>query len=123
MKTYLEIQRSRDHSDYVSYWKSANAFFRGNPDGVVRVRGYGNDMFLTKEEFKAEMLAATLSRILCRANIPEPDPGVVSRMKTDRYLIENYLFRRHRHSGCRNLLVTKSLKKRYPQIDNQPWQE
>lgn len=125
MPTYLETQRSMDHSAYVAYWKEAKEYFKHNPDGYIPKWGLLRSMhcyteWLSLAEFKAEMRSALLDRILCRAGTPIICNSETINFQVDRQNIENYLFRRYRHSGCRNLLLTKQLKKRYPHIDNQP---
>ena len=41
-------------------------------------------------------------------------------LRWDAMRINEYVGKRIRHSGCRNLLRTAKMKARYPHIDNQP---
>lgn len=46
-----------------------------------------------------------------------------SDVRVDRNLIEDYLYRRYRSTGCRGLLRTVEMRRRYPHINTQPREE
>lgn len=47
-------------------------------------------------------------------------PTYQADLRRDAVLITDYIHRHIRYSGCRNLLMTPEMRRRYPHINNQP---
>lgn len=111
----------REPGKYLKLVKTLREYFTKYPDATPLLSW---DQFYSREEWNREVRMALHSRIN-RKVPPEQRPVTCSEEKTwdyewDRDRIHEYLFQRVRHSGCRGLLRTPRLKRRYPFIDNQP---
>ncbi len=113
--TYRHPAQQLQHIHQVS------TFFDRHPQGTVWLE-WNRD--LNCEEWRREFRAAIHRRINARS--PQPQgrnhtQEAQADLRWDADRIREYVQFRARSSGCRNLLRTSSLKRRYPHIDNQTW--
>ena len=100
--------------------KAARAFFAANPEGRLST-GIRDDPVWTRDEFNRWFLNCLHAKISASARAAgrKLAPEYQAFMRRDCHRVRDYR-RRIRNTGCRNLLSTPELKRRYPFVDNQP---
>lgn len=107
----------------ISNIKKAIEFFKNNPDGKIS-SGVWTDGEWDKRKFD-EFLKRSLN---AKINSKTDEKGrkysneYQSDLQRDRKTIEDYLNSRIRNRGG-NSLRTKEMQKKYPEINNQKWEE
>jgi hypothetical protein len=80
------------------------------------------DLTFTCAEYRQwfrDCLNDKINRGDVRATWRKMDRDYTRNLIRDRRIIEDYLYRRYRSTGCHGLLNTKELQRRYPQINCQ----
>ena len=95
----------------------AVALAKSNPDATFSVPG---GFPMSSEELILYWQKGVHRRASRGLVYPADADDRLSDLRWDAMQINHYQERRIRHSGCRNLLRDKRLKRKYPHIDNQP---
>jgi hypothetical protein len=119
---------------FVEDWRTLKRLAREDPDQMVRLFAY--DPFSAMRSMTAagavEYMRTGLHKKISSKDERAPLPhwrNVINyweysgEVEHDRRMIHDYLHKRIRHSGCRNLLHTKFYRDRYPHINTQEWDD
>jgi hypothetical protein len=100
---------------------AAYRFFEQCPDGQIRT-GMWEQPTWTADEFRGWFRGCLHAKINRNDRRPwrKLDDAYQLSLAIDARTVNDYYARRMRHTGCRNILRTPELRRRYPHVNSQP---